>query len=406
MRHISRTVWLVALAVMTGGWLSAAEPVDHQLMATAHRIHDAAIVLDSHIDTPMRLTGRGSDIARRTPDGEVDLVRMKEGGLDGAFFAVFIGNPYDDQHPSRRALETLDAIHRLAETHPDLAEIALDANDIRRIHASGKRIILIGMENGGPVEDSLALLRDYYRLGVRYITLTHSGNNQICDSATGGTPRWHGLSPFGKDVVREMNRLGMIIDVSHISDEAFRDVLALSTAPVIASHSCCRALCNSPRNLTDDMMRELAARGGVVQVNFYSGFLSDEYSRASAATRQRLAPQIATLKARYKDNEAEYYNRLMELWRREGPPPPGIDVLMDHIDHAVRVAGIDHVGLGSDFDGASSYPRGLEDVTGYPLITYHLLKRGYSEEDIRKILGGNLIRVMEAVQRQASTRQH
>jgi len=337
--------------------------LDPELWKKALAIHDSAIVIDTHCDTPMAMIGRGINIGNKLDSTDVDLVRMKQGGVDASFFAVYVSNNLDEKHPAKNALEMIDEIYLQVEANPDLAEMAFSVSNIIDIEKKGKRAILIGIENGGPIEGSLRLLRDYYRLGVRYITLTHVKNNDICDSSTAEKPRWNGLSPFGRKVVTEMNRLGMMVDVSHISDQAFWEVLKVSRAPVIASHSCCRSICDSPRNLTDKMIRKLAEKGGVIQINFFSAFLDPDY-------RQKAAP-----------------------------PPPEIDILIEHIDHVVKLVGIDYVGLGSDFDGATSYPRGLEDISGFPLITYHLLKRGYQPMDIKKILGGNLLRVFKQVEK-------
>lgn len=378
---------------------SSEDAIDEKLMKKALKIHDKAIVIDTHVDTPLNMR-RGLDICVRNDRGEVDLPRMKEGGLDAVFLAVFVGNGQDYDNPSRRAFETLDVIHRQIESCPDLAELAVSTDDIRRIHKTGKRAMLIGMENGGPVEEDLALLRTYYRLGVRYVTLTHNENNPICDSST-DEPEWGGLSPFGIEMVAEMNRLGMMIDLSHASDDTFFDVVKRSKAPVMASHSGCRALCNVPRDLTDDMLRALAKNGGVIQIVFYSGFISDEFAKKSAEAREKLEPEFEKIRKETAGNREEYWKRARPLWIASQPPPADISVLIDHIDHVVEVAGVDHVGLGSDYDGAGAWPIGLEDATGYPLITYHLLKRGYSEKEIKKILGENLLRVFESVEETA-----
>ena len=375
----------------------AKEKVDPRLWEKALKIHDEAIVIDTHCDTPMAIMEKGLDLGQKLKSGEVDFIRMKEGGVDASFFAVFVSNRLDDKHPAKKALEMIDEIYNQVDNHPNLAEIACSPADIKRIHQGGKRAILIGMENGGPIEKSLRLLRDYYRLGVRYITLTHSRHNDICDSSTGGEPKWNGLSAFGEEVVAEMNRIGMIIDVSHISDEAFRDVLRVSKAPVFASHSCVRAICNVPRNLGDDMIKALARKKGLIQINFYSAFLDETYKKRSEAVERRLKPQMEQLREKHKDNRNAYWTALLSLWKKHGPPAPPIDVLIDHIDHIVKLVGSDYVGLGSDYDGAGSFPQGLEDVGGFPLITYHLLKRGYREEDIKKILGGNFLRFFEEV---------
>ncbi len=388
-------VVLILVLVSVSGFSAVdkkAENVDPELWQKALKIHDRAIVVDTHTDTPMAVFGENIDLGKKQDALNVDFVKMKEGGLDAVFFAVFVSNRLDDQHPSKHALAMIDEIYRQVEMNSDIAQLAYSPGDIAAIHKLGKRAVLIGMENGGPVEDSLALLRIYYRLGVRYITLTHGSNNQICDSATAEEPRWNGLSPFGKDVVKEMNRLGMLIDVSHVSDKAFYDVIEISEAPVFASHSCTRALCDTSRNMTDDMINALAKKGGVIQVTFVSDFVSGEYKEKSEALRKELEPERERLQKEYKDDRKAYWQAYGKLWKAKAPQPPGIDRLIDHIDHVVKLVGIDHVGLGSDYDGASSYPRGLGDASTFPLITYHLLKRGYNETDIDKILGGNFLR--------------
>jgi membrane dipeptidase len=393
---------LIFTTAIMNAKIRAQENIDRELWEKALKIHKEAIVIDTHCDTPMIMMTRGIDIGKKNDFNDVDLIRMKDGGVDAIFFAVFISNEMDDKNPSKLALETIDEIYRQVEKYPELAEMAFSADDIIRISKMGKRAILIGMENGGPIEDSLRLLRIFYRLGVRYITLTHNNNNNISDSSNAKEPKWNGLSDFGKEVVKEMNRLGMMIDVSHISDKAFYDVIELSEAPVIASHSCVRSLCNVPRNMSDDMIKALAKKGGVIQINFFSGFLDEEFYKKSEKIREELKPQIDDLKKKYGDNTKEYWAAAIELWRKNSLPAPKIEVLIDHIDYVVKLVGADYVGLGSDFDGAGSYPPGLEDITGFPLITYHLLKRGYSETDIKKILGGNLLRVFKEVEKRKS----
>jgi len=400
MRRTIKTFFTVLfiLSILSIPYLSGEEKIDPQLWEKAKKIHEEAIVIDTHCDTPMLMLDRNLDIGKRSNESQVDLVRMKEGGLDAIFFAVFVSNDLDEKHPSKKALEMIDEIHRQVEINKNLAETALSPEDIRDIHKKGKRAILIGMENGGPLEGSLRLLRDYYRLGVRYITLTHNGNNDICDTSNPGKSRWNGLSPFGRQVVEEMNRLGMLIDVSHISDKAFWDVLELSKAPVFASHSCTRSLCDIHRNLTDDMIRALAAKGGVIQLTFCSFFVDEEYMRLAEEEEKKIEPQKKKLEEKYKDNQDAYWNALITLWKEVAPPAPKIEKLIDHVDHVVKLVGVDHVGFGSDYDGTGSVPQGLDDVSGFPLITYHLLKRGYSEEDIKKILGGNFLRLFEKAQ--------
>jgi membrane dipeptidase len=370
---------------------------DKKLLKKAMRIHDEAIVVDTHVDTPMAMHERGMDIGTKSAMAEVDLIKMKEGGLDAVFFAVYTDNSMDDKNPAKYALDVIDTIYSQVQKYPNLAEMAYSPEDINRIHEDGKRAILIGMENGSPIEDSLGLLRDFYRLGVRYVTLTHNKNNNISDSSTADEPKWNGLSPFGIDVVAEMNRLGMIIDVSHISDKAFWDVIKYSKAPVMASHSCVKSICDTNRNMSDDMIKALAEHDGVIQINFYGGFLSKDIEMKSREIRKLLAPIREKLTEELKGDEKEIRKRMIEEYKKLAKPSPPINLLIDHIDYVVKLVGVDHVGIGSDFDGASSYPVGLEDASKYPIITYKLLERGYSEKDIKKILGGNFMRVFEDV---------
>lgn len=390
-------IGLLILFIIPFSYSWAEETIDPQLWEKAKKIHEEAIVIDTHCDTPMVMVQGKVDIGKRSDKNQVDLVRMKEGGLDASFFAAFVSNDLDQKHPAKNALEMIDEIYQQVEKYPHLAEMAFSPQDIRNFHQKGKRAILIGMENGGPIESSLRLLRDFYRLGVRYITLTHNSHNDICDSSNPEKPKWNGLSPFGKKVVREMNRLGMIIDVSHISDKSFWDVLEASEAPVFASHSCTRALCDIHRNMTDDMIKALAKKGGVIQLTFCSFFVDEEYKRKREANEKKLAPIKKQLEEKYKDDKDAYWSALFALWKEHAPPAPEIEKLIDHVDHVVKLVGVDHVGFGSDYDGTGSVPKGLEDVSGLPLITYHLLKRGYSKEDIEKILGGNFLRFFEKV---------
>lgn len=390
-------IGLCMLSVIPLFYLSGEEKIDAQLWEKAMKIHQEAIVIDTHCDTPMVMLDKGLDIGQKSDKNDLDLIRMKEGGLDAIIFAAFVGNDLDQKNPVKKALEMIDEIYRQVEKHPDLAKMAFSPQDIRDIHGEGKRAVLIGIENGGPLEGNLRLLRDFYRLGVRYITLTHNDNNDICDSSGAKTPKWNGVSPFGKEVIKEMNRLGMLIDVSHISDKAFQDVLEVSEAPVFASHSSTRSICDAERNMTDDMIRALAKKGGVIQVTFCSFFVDQEYKNKAIANDKIIEPEMIKLKEKYKDNPEAYWNEAIVLWKSVAPPAPKIEKLIDHIDHVVKLVGVDYVGLGSDYDGAGNYPLGLENVSGFPLITYHLLKRGYSEEDIKKILGGNFLRVFEKV---------
>lgn len=370
---------------------------DQQLWEKARAIHEKAIVVDTHCDVPDRLLNdRIFNIGKRDSKGHLDLVRMKEGGLDAEFFAVYVSNAFDNKNPSGEALKIIDTIRSAIKRYPSLAEIAVSVADIRRLKHEGKRAILMGMENGSPIEGSLERLRKYYSLGVRYVTLTHMRNNPICDSSTDTTELWHGLSPFGRTVVREMNRLGIMVDISHVSDKTAFQVLAMSTRPVIASHSSARALCDVPRNMSDSLLRAVAKNNGVVMVNFYPAFLDQSYNRRVAPLYKTIHQQMDAAREKLKGHPDSLRIMLDELQGKLNIEQPPVSVLIDHIDHMVRVMGIDHVGLGSDFDGITSTPAGLEDVSKLPVITFELLKRGYSEPDIRKILGENILRVMAA----------
>ncbi len=327
---------------------------------------------------------------------QIDFPRMKQGGMDAMFFAVYTAQgprtPEGHAEAKRNALNQFDLIHQALKKYPDQAELATTPADAYRIQKAGKRAIFIGMENGYPVGDDLAMLKTYYELGARYITLTHFANNLIGDSSTDPDgPLYGGLSDFGKKVVPEMNRLGILIDVSHVADKTFYDALALSKAPVIASHSNCRAVCDFPRNMTDDMIKAIAAKGGVVQVNFVSDYLkkpSDAFRAAKTKVRMAgvgkvLTPAMEAKLAAESDSLAKVY----------APERASLSDIAKHIDHIVKLVGIDHVGIGSDFDGGGGV-NGLEDVSQIENLTIELMRRGYSEADLAKIWGGNLLRVL------------
>lgn len=348
-----------------------------RLRDRAMKLHRDAIVIDTHNDITSPIADEGFDLGARDTSGRIqtDIPRMKEGGLDAEFFSIYVASSYaKDGGAARRALQMMDGVYEQIRRHPGSLELAGTVADIRRLHRTGKIAALMGIEGGHAIEDSLPALRMFYRMGIRYMTLTHTNTNNWADSAGGisvkGERRHNGLSDFGKEVVREMNRLGMMVDISHVSDETFNDCVEVSRAPLIASHSSCRALTNVPRNMSDEMLRALARNGGVVMINFYNGFINTEYARPGMPAPTKPAEK-ATL-----------------------------EMLMQHFEHAIKVAGIDHVGIGSDFDGVDGMlPPGMEDVTKLPTITYELLRRGYSEKDVRKVLGENLLRVMGEVER-------
>jgi membrane dipeptidase len=361
-------------------------------MARARRISAEAIGIDSHIDTIQRVLIGHADLGQRTSTGHADLPRLREGGMHAPFFALWVPVYYQGAEAVRRTLELRDAMQSVLDAHPDQIELATNASAIERIVKSHKIAAFLALEGGHQIDDDLAVLRMYYRMGIRAMTLTHFRNNNWADSST-DTPQHNGLTDFGKDVVREMNRLGMLVDVSHVSDKTFYDAIAVSTKPVILSHSSCRAISDIPRNVTDDMLRALAKNGGVIGINFGEGFINEKDAAALRASISQLSQMPNLTGKALDDYAAKDFER--ESGRRKVVAT--IDDVVAHIDHAVKVAGVDHVGIGSDFDGIQGPPNGLEDISKMPSLVAALLKHGYSETDIKKILGGNTLRVIRAV---------
>jgi membrane dipeptidase len=366
----------------------------------AHDLHFRSIVIDTHDDTTQRLLDPKFDLSVRHSDGSIDIPRMREGGLGAIFFSIWISGTVTGPEAVKRAMDQIDAVRELPVRFPKDLALARTADDIRLIHANGKIAVLMGVEGGHMIDNDLAVLRDYARLGVRYMTLTHMVDTDWADSSTGKFTH-NGLTDLGRQVVHEMNRMGVMVDISHVSDKTFYDVLAVSEAPVIASHSSCRAICDAPRNMTDDMIKALAAKGGVMQINYHMGFLSQEFRDAEKA-RPEIGKEIeAEVKKRCGENEScqlvEGDKVTREFVAQGKLPRVDWTKIIEHIDHAVKLAGADHVGLGSDFDGANM-PYGMEDATHLPQITNALLAKGYSEIDVQKILGGNTLRVMEQVE--------
>ena len=364
---------------------------------SALEIHRRAIVIDTHVDTPQRLLDEEFDLGARAADGHLDIPRMREGGLDAAFFSIWVEPKYEP-HFTARALALIDSVLDQVERHPRDLELARTAADIRRLEAAGKIAVLMGVEGGHALEDNPRVLDVFYRLGVRYMTLTWSNSTSWAGSS-GDSGRERGLSPMGREIVARMNRLGMMVDISHVSDPTFYDTLKVTRAPVIASHSSARALSNVPRNMTDDMIRALAKNGGVVQINFYSAFLDSNYAAGYARVRAKHREEEKRLEEQFKGDLARLarQKRRLELEYDARLPRPDLGRIADHIDHVVKLVGVDHVGLGSDFDGAM-VPRGMEDVSRLPQLTAELVRRGYRQPDLVKILGGNLLRVMEQVE--------
>jgi len=405
MRNLMRALAAASLAAIAATLLAQAPPAEAPIAPRARQLHDRAIVIDSHDDTPQRmLFDKTFDISVRHKDGHIDVPRMREGGLDALFFSIWVPSDVTGPPAVKRALDLIDCVREAARLHPNDLMLATTAADIRRAAAEHKIAALMGMEGGHMIDDDVRLLRVYAALGVRYMTLTHFKNNTWADSSTDKAAH-NGLTPFGKDVVREMNRLGMMVDISHVADKTFWDVIETTKAPVVASHSSARAIANHPRNMTDDMLRALAKNGGVVMINYHAAFLSEEFRVASEKKSGTVVESMAAMSKKCGGNEActtlESERIDHEAMARGELPKVYWDKIVEHIDHAVKVAGADHVGLGSDFDGATM-PIGMEDASKLPKITDALLKKGYSDADVEKILGGNILRVMEAVERAAA----
>ncbi|HLG13938.1 MAG TPA: dipeptidase [Blastocatellia bacterium] len=398
---------------------AAASMDDAALRARAARLHREAIVIDTHNDVTSPMLDEGFDLGTSGvgPDGKLkthtDLMRVKQGGVDAEFFAIYVGKEFVNKKPlegggaARRALDMIDVVYDQVRCHPDALEMAYTAADIRRIAAKGKTAALMGIEGGHAIEDSLHALRMFYRLGVRYMTLTHTNTNDWADSeadlANDNIRHHNGLTDFGREVISEMNRLGMMVDISHVSDKTFYDVIATTRAPVIASHSSSRALANHPRNVSDDMLKAIARNGGVVMVNFYDGFI--DARKAGITLRARAMQEDLT---RQYPGDPKRVQEEMNKWQAaNNPGRTPLSVLIDHFDHIIKVAGIDHVGIGSDLDGVpiDGLPEGMEDVSKLPNITLELMKRGYSDADIKKVLGENLLRAMSAAEAVARAMQ-
>jgi len=359
------------------------------------------ITVDTHADTPTEFLEHPFDLGAWNSRGHFDYPRMKAGGLDAEFFAAYVPSKYANKGAAAYCLKIMETIHEMVDNYPQWVRFAGSTSDIRRIVAGGHRAILIGIEGGHAIEDSLDLLRAFYRFGARYMTLTHTNTNNWADSS-GDEPKHDGLTPFGKQVVTEMNRLGMLVDVSHVSDKTFWDAIETSKAPIIASHSSARALADHKRNMTDDMLRAVARNHGVVMVNFYPVFLSNDVIKAYREREERLKPAMAELKAKDPSQEGEVYQAGVKKLLEDNPLPKiPWTLIVDHIDHIVQVAGIDSVGLGSDFDGIGDTPRGMEDVSHLPAIRKELKERGYSDRDIRKIMGENFLRAFAEAERVA-----
>ena len=363
----------------------------------ARKLHFSSIVLDTHDDTTQRFFSKTFDLGKRNPDGHIDIPRMREGGMDAIFFSIWIDGRIMGPPAIQKALDQIDAVHENVRRNSKDMVFCRTAADIRLAHKDGKIAALIGVEGGHMIGNDIRMVRIFGDLGVRYMTLSHFYNDEWADYST-DKPAHNGLTDYGKDIVREMNRQGIIVDISHVSDKTFYDALEVSKAPLIASHSSCRAICNHPRDMTDDMIKALAAKGGVIQINYEKSFIDQAYKDASDKLSGGVVAQFDQLKKLCGDDEECLGKKMNEMEKQataEGKLPHVTwERITDHIDHVVKLVGPDHVGLGSDFDGATM-PEGMDDCTHLPKITEALMRKGYSDHDIRKILGGNLLRVME-----------
>jgi membrane dipeptidase len=367
----------------------------------AKKLHAESIVVDTHLDAPDQLASKWADVATRGSTDHFDIPRAKEGGLTAPFFSIYVAASYADKGAARRALELIDLTHRVVDGHPADMVLASSVADIRAAKKAGKLGILMGIEGGHAIEDSLGALREMYRAGVRYMTLTHTNTNHWADSSgpfyePDFDPKksavHNGLSEFGKTVVKEMNRIGMIVDISHVSDATISDVLAISRAPVMASHSSCRALSNMPRNVTDDQIKQIAAKGGLVMINVGSAFLDQKIYDEFVAKLAKIKPEYLRLKATYAKDPERLQAEMQALQKKSGPPPrTSWTKVVDHIEHVIKVGGEDAVGIGDDFDGIGDPPIGFDDVSMYPKLTEELLRRGHSEAQVKKVLGENFM---------------
>ena len=399
-----RPLILGIITLLMGSIIVISSATD-EISPRAKKLHSSALIIDTHDDTTQRLLTPGFDIGIRHTDGSIDIPRMREGNLGAIFFSIWMSGTVTGPEAVKRSLDQIDTVREMVRTHSKDLALCTTAAEVRRAHAEGKIAVLMGVEGGHMIASDLSVLRSYAALGVRYMTLTHYLNDEWADSST-DKPAHNGLTDFGKDVVREMNRQGMMVDISHVADKTFYDALAISQAPMIASHSSCRALCDHPRNMTDEMIKALASKGGVIQINYHIGFLSQEYRDATKANPELDKQMQAEIDKRCgKDEDCQLRegdNLVREAVNAGKLPRVGWEKIIDHIDHAVKLVGADHVGLGSDFDGANM-PFGMESAADLPKITDALLKKGYSEADIRKILGENTLRVMEQVESTAKS---
>jgi len=375
---------------------------DATLKKRAYELAHKFIITDGHIDVPWRLNDAYEDLSIRTETGDFDYIRAKEGGLDAPFMSIYVPSSYQETGGAKEKADSLiDLVHRIANDHPDKFEVAYSVADVNRIFGDDKISLPMGMENGAPILDDLSNVAYFHKRGIRYITLTHAKDNLICDSSYDTTGTWGGLSPFGREVVKEMNRVGIMVDISHVTDDVINQVLDMTEVPVIASHSSCRHFTPGwERNMGDAEIKRLKDNGGVIQINFGSSFITQVSQDKGKANSEKIETYA---KENGLEEEDETFIAYAKKVNKENPMYADITDVVDHIDRVVELAGIDHVGIGSDYDGVGdSLPYGLKDVSSYPNLIFHLLKRGYSEDDIQKICYKNIWRVWSAVEMAAA----
>jgi membrane dipeptidase len=407
MRLVQRTCAVLVVFTAMASPVRAAERSPAEAEKVAQQVLVHTIIIDTHADTPQMMLDEGYDLADPKSPYMLSIPKMRQGHMGAEFMSIWVDTDWPQDDVVQRAVALIDVVKNQVAIHADVLELARTANDIERIHRQNRIAILMGVEGGHIIHDDLGTLENYYRLGARYLTLTHTRNTAWAGSS-GEKAVPMGLNEFGRQVVQRMNQLGMMVDISHVSDKTFYDVIGATRAPVIASHSSCRALCDAPRNMTDDMIRTLAKNGGVIDINFYTAFLDPEFAAAhrKVADQMTAAVKAARTKAASEGKHLSYAEEVkIQRKFQSDIPLPSYTRIADHIDHAVKVGGVDHVGLGSDFDGVDSIPKGMEDVSRIPDLVRELARRGYSAEDLEKILGGNLLRVMRQVEEVSKTMQ-
>ncbi len=394
---IIQHIFLITIGMLIGGCSN-----DAALKKQAYELAHKFIITDGHIDVPWRLNDGYEDLSVRTETGDFDYVRAVEGGLDAPFMSIYVPSSYQETGGAKEKADSLiDLVHQIANDHPDKFEVAYSVADVNRIFSNGKIALPMGMENGAPILDDLSNVQYFYDRGIRYITLTHAKDNLICDSSYDTTGTWGGLSPFGREVVKEMNRVGIMVDISHVTDDVINQVLDMTDVPVIASHSSCRHFTPGwERNMGDEEIKRLKENGGVIQINYGSSFITQASLEKGEENRERI---MAYAKENNLKRGDEVLTTFAKKINAKNPVYADISDVVDHFDRVVALAGINHVGIGSDYDGVGdSLPYGLKDVASYPNLIFHLLKRGYSEEDIEKICYKNVWRVWSAVEQAAA----